>query len=315
MKRFCSYLLITALLLFSFGCGTQPAPQPATPSPIAVTEDDPAGGALPTVTLTDMLGRSVFVHGVPERIVSLCPTVTEILFALNAGDLLVGADDNSDYPAEVMTLPKMGGADMPDVDAIIAAAPDVVFVGNGTSDETLTALESAELSVVYAEAVTYEEIYASIALIAQITGTDAAELIAAMQSATAEVERMASDLEPQGVFYISAIDDAGIHTAAATSYIAALVNMAGGTLFTADDETLSPVFTMPELVSLNPQVLLVSSTVDTAALLSDPALSAAAAVTQGRVYTIEAELISRPGPRIAEALKQIYEGLALSLNS
>lgn len=314
MKRLLILLLCMLMALALIGCA--PVPPPAAPAVTAGMEPAASENAAPaSVALTDMLGRSVYVHGTPSRIVSLCPTVTELLFSLNRGDSVVGVDTNSDYPADVMGVSKMGEADAPNVEAIYAAAPDVVFVGNDTSEESLALLEAADLSVVYAEAVSYTDIFASIALIAQITGADATDFITEMQFAIADVERMAGFLDEQTVLYISAVDDAGIRSVNRSHYISTLIEMAGGAPVVTDTETILPAYSASDITAWNPQVILMSSAVDMSTLNADPALAALAAVQQGRVFTLDAELISRPGSRIVDGLEQIYDALEQAQNS
>ncbi len=282
------------------------APETPAPTPIVGGTDAPA------TVLTDMMGKQVTVRGVPQRIVSLSPASTEILFALSAQGNLVAVDENSDYPEEAAALQKVNEGD---VAAILALTPDMVFVGREFPQEAADQITAQNIPVVCAEAASYGDIYAGIALTAQILRADASKLVESMQQAVQEVNASASelDMQPTALFVLAYVD--GKTTAAGTNSLAfSLIELAGGIPVTSSAETF-PVYSAEDVAALAPDVILVSSDVDLETLIAAPGFGELPAVQEGRIYSVDATLVSRPGPRIVEGIREVYEALELSLMS
>ncbi len=280
---------------------------PEAPAPTPVT----GGTQVPATVLTDMMGRQVTVRGVPQRIVSLSPATTEILFALSAQGSIVAVDERSDYPEEAASVEKVGL----DAAAILALTPDMVFIGRDFPQEAADELTAQNIPVVCAEAATYGDIYAGIALTAQILRADASKLVEGMQQTVQEVNASAAELdrEPTVLFILGYAD--GKATAAGTNSLPfSLVELAGGIPVTSSAETF-PVYSAEDVTVLAPDVVLVSSDVDLETVTGAPGFSGLPAVQEGRIYSIDATLIGRPGPRIVEGMQEVYEALELSLMS
>jgi iron complex transport system substrate-binding protein len=260
-----------------------------------------------------MLGRGFGVAATPKRVVSLSPAGTEILFALGKGSSVVAVDEGSDYPTEAQQLPKVKADD---VEGIAALTPDVVFVSQSATEETIKALEGKGLLVVCAEAASYNDLFASIALMAQVMDTDAAPLVQSIQEAVRDASAKTAELDTQPTVYFAVSDDANGHVSAGPGSIAySIIQMAGGVPVTAAAAEAYPVYTSEELAALAPQVVLVSSKLDIEALYVAEGYKDLTAVQEGRVYAVDDALINRPGPRVAEGMQAVYEALELSLNS
>lgn len=312
-NRWLNILLIGVLLL----CACQ-APEVQTPTPAPVetpaATQEPAGTAAPVMAaLTDMLGREFTLKGTPQRVVSLSPASTEILFALEKGGAVVGVDEGSDYPADAQALPKLQETD---VDGIAALSPDVVFVSQSMSEDGVKALEDKGLCVVCAQAASYGDLYASIALTAQIMDVDAAPLVQTIQQAVRDVAAQAAELDMQPTVYlVLSYDENGVISAGPGSFAYSVLQMAGGAPVTAQATQTNPVYTTDELIALAPQVVLVSSAISLDDLCAADGFKDLAAVQEGRVYSVDLSLVSRPGPRVAEGMSEVYEALEMSLNS
>ncbi len=312
-NKWLNILLAGALLL----CACQ-APEVQAPTPAPV--ETPAATAEPTGTtapvmaaLTDMLGREFTLAGTPKRVVSLSPASTEILFALEKGGAVVGVDEGSDYPLDVASLPKLQAAD---VDGIAALSPDVVFVSQSMGEDGIKALEDKGLRVVCAEAASYGDLYASIALTAQVMDVDAAPLVQSIQEAVRDVATQATELDLQPTVYFAlSYGENGHASIGPGSFAYSVLQMAGGAPVTAQAGEAFPVYTTEELLSLAPQVVLVSSALDLNTLCEADGYKDLAAVQEGRVYSVDISLISRPGPRVAQGMSEVYEALEMSLNS
>ncbi len=285
---------------------TEPTAEPsaATPSP-AVPDGE---GVM--VTLIDLMNRQVQIVDRPAKIASLSPAVTEILYALDAGEKVVAVDDRAEYPTEVFAVPNRFSASAPDVDALSALEPDVVFAGAETPEEVAKQMEDAGMRVVYAEAGSYAQVYAAIALIAQVTGADAAGLIERMQNEALEVSAAAADIEPLNVCYVRSYDEEGCVVAGSASLINTLIQMSGGSAVTNELEDAWAEISYEALMNLDPDVLLVSDDIDVDVMLNDAAFADIRAALNGQVYSADEALISYPGPRITEGLRFVQDTLA-----
>lgn len=315
-NKWLSILLVGVLLLAACQAPVTAPEEPTAPPEAETPAEQTQAPALPATVLTDMTGRQVEVQGVPQRVVSLSPASTEILFALEKGASIVAVDADSDYPAETGALPKL---EQSDTAGIAAAQPDIVFVGRSFPQESIDSLTAEGICVVCAEAAAYGEINAGIALTAQIMGAEAEKntLVESMMEAVQEVSAQAAELETSPVTLVVLAYESGITTAAGPGSIPySVIQMAGGTpatanAITADGEKLS--YTAEELAALAPEVILVSSDIDLNALCEAEGYRDLPAVQEGRIYSIDGTLITRPGPRIAEGMREVYEALELSL--
>ncbi len=313
-SKWLNLLIVGALLLCACQAPQGPAATPAAMQPTPAATAAPEKTVAPVrANFTDMLGRGFGVAATPQRVVSLSPAGTEILFALGKGSSVVAVDEGSDYPAEAQQLPKLKADD---VEGITALTPDIVFVGQSATEETIKALEDKGLLVVCAEAASYNDLFASIALMAQVMDTDAAPLVQSIQEAVRDASAKTAELDTQPTVYFAVADDANGHVSVGPGSIAySIIQMAGGVPVTAAAAEAYPVYTSEELAALAPQVVLVSSKLDIDALYVAEGYKDLTAVQEGRVYSIDDALINRPGPRVAEGMQAVYEALELSLNS
>ena len=310
-NKWLNILLAGVLLLCACQAPEVQNPTPAPAETPAATAEPATAPAL--AALTDMLDREFTLKGTPQRVVSLSPASTEILFALEKGGAVVGVDEGSDYPADAQSLPKLQAAD---VDGIAALSPDVVFVSQAMGEDGIKALEEKGLCVVCAEAAAYGDLYASIALTAQVMDADAAPLVQSIQEAVRDVGAQAAELDLQPTVYLAlSYGENGHVSAGPGSFAYSVLQMAGGAPVTAQATQAYPVYTTEELLALAPQVILVPSTVDLDELCAADGYKDLAAVQEGRVYSVDLSLVSRPGPRVAQGMQEVYEALEMSLNS
>lgn len=261
------------------------------------------------VTITDDASRTVTVKAAPERIVSLAPGNTEILFALGLGDKVVGVTSYDDYPAEVKDIAKVGDFAGPNLEAVAAADPDIVFATTGVQADVITKLEELGATVVAVDPQNLAGLYADIAEMGQVTGTsaEADKLVADMKADVEEVKTAVKDAEPATAFV--EIGQNPLYTVGATTLLDELVTIGGGTNVVTEPGYVP--YSTEQLVKSDPQVYLVtlSSAGDAAAVAKRPGYSGIAAVKDGRIIILDDNLVSRPGPRIVEGLKQIAAGL------
>ncbi len=304
-NKWLSIAIAGVLLLVS--CSKPASVQPQTtetPAPTEAIEQLP-----PAAILTDMAGREIEVRGVPKRIVSLSPAATETLFALSKGDAVLAVDPLSE-PPEGAALEKVEPFAIASISAL---EPDMVFVGNSFSLAACEELVGEGIPVVYAEASSFGDIYAAIALIAQITGADAAPLIEGIQTEVMALSALAAELEPINVFFALYKNGQGYAAAGPGSLEYELLQLAGGMPITNNAAEEFPVYSLVELASLEPEAILLSAELNYETFIEQSELAGLECVEQGRVFKLEQAVVA--GPNIVKTLKNIYEALEMALIS
>ena len=307
MKKSILVLLTIIMILSLFvGCANQDAQDTQTPEQ---TPEQTVGKDTLDAD-TDALGDEVDTDIDTESmtIISTAPNITEILFALGCGDQIVGVDVYSTYPEGAAEIEQVGDYNGFDVEKVISLSPTVVFAGNTLQIQGIDALEEAGLNVVAAEPTYYEDIAESITLIGSVVGKEdeAAALNEQMAAAAATVEQKAAQIEDKPtVYYVMGIGEYGNWTSGEGSFINSVMEMAGGVCITAGSEKEWFEYPVEDLVTADPDILIVSSNVTEEALLAETGYADLTAVQNGTYYFISADIIERPGPRITEALETI----------
>ncbi|WP_117238475.1 ABC transporter substrate-binding protein [Thermus sediminis] len=260
------------------------------------------------LTVTDDLGRTVTLKAPPKRIVTMLPSVTETVCALGACDRIVATDDYSDWPERVKGLPKAGGLYNPNPELIVALRPDLVLVSKyGRLYETL---ERAGLTVYAVRTETYEDIFRTTRTLGRLLGLpgEAERLVAQIQREVyAEEARAARARNRPRVYYEI---DPTPYTVGPESFIGVLIQKARGVNIIPRELGLFPKIS-PELVlERNPEVIVATYPGALESIRRRPGWDRVAAVRQGRicVYTGgEDNLLSRPGPRVAQGLRLLVD--------
>ncbi|AIS51514.1 ABC-type Fe3+-hydroxamate transport system, periplasmic component [Thermoanaerobacter kivui] len=302
-------LLLVFVLAFSLtACSTNTATKPENTSQTAT---ETVKSQFP-LKITDFLGREVTIEKEPQRIVSLAPSITELIYALGAGNKVVGVTDFDNYPPEVKDVPKVGGFKGPNIEAITAQKPDIIFASTLSGKEQMESLEKMGIPVVMLEAKNIDQIYQSIKLIGQITGTEkkGEELIKEMQDKIKEINDKVKDLPKVSVFYLVSLD--GNWTAGKGTFIDELINLAGGENV-ADDVNGWAQYSVEELVKKNPDVIIASSMggkVNIEDIKKMAGYKDTNAVKNGKVFVVSNDdIISRASNRIVLGLEEIVKFL------
>ena len=324
MKRyilaFLSLLMVIGLLL-SAACAPAEAPvvPPPEPLPSEVPSEPPAPPPeleepLPSFPLTvvDDLGRTIEIEKLPQRVISLSPGNTEILFALGLDDEIVGVTAYCNYPEAAKTKPRVGGYYPPDIEKIVSLEPDLVFADAIHEKAVLPALEDVGLTVVANAAESVDAVLHDITLMGQIMGKSrrasqlVADLTQRIEVITAKTGALISEQRPR-VLYVCWHDP--IWTQGSKTFIDDLIGKAGGMNIASDFEK-SRIISLEAVVARNPQVIAVSGMGTTRGLIfssikNESRLRGTEAIVKGQVYEIDSDLIDRPGPRIVDALEQV----------
>ncbi|MBI1922893.1 ABC transporter substrate-binding protein, partial [Candidatus Poribacteria bacterium] len=258
--------------------------------------------------------REVTLPSVPQRIVSIGPANTEILFAIGAGELVVGVDRFSDYPPEAKQLEQVGGLISPAFDKVVSLNPDLVIVGISIDRDSIDKLASLGLNVALIAPSNLNDIYKAIQLIGQMTNrqSQSEKVVADMQARVKAVRDVVAKISKEQrlrVFYELWPDP--LRSAGPGSFIHDLIGLAGGINIASDAKTPWPLFSLETLVERAPQVIFTTRKESLGELKTGQrkAFSGLAAVRTGRVYLLDNDEISHPGPRVVRALEAIARAL------
>jgi iron complex transport system substrate-binding protein len=253
-------------------------------------------------TVVDELDRTVHVPLRAERIVSLAPSVTEILFALGAGDRVVGVTSYCDYPSEARSKESVGDTLKPNVERIVALKADLVIVSTASQVESFVQkLEALGIPVYVTNPRSIEGVLESISAIGAIIGVaDAArQLTDKLRGRIALISSRLADRTPPSVFVILGTEP--LITAGASSFINDLVNRAGGRSISADVSGDYPQYSLETAIAKEPEIILLQA----GGNVLPERLKQTPAARAGRVYRMDDDLLLRPGPRIVDGLEQM----------
>jgi iron complex transport system substrate-binding protein len=317
-------ILLVCLLLVASLLMTACSPQDAeTPEDIA-TEDvgeveEPTQPPQPTpepqpetLVFTDGLGRTIELAGPASAIVTLGPSVLESLFAIGAGDQVVGREEYSTYPEEALEISSVGSlwGGLP-TEAIVALEPDLVIAPQIISPEQVSALEDLGLTVFWqANPVDFEGLYANLTDLAELTGrqAEAEELIDSLSERVDAVMAVISTIEERPtVFYeLDATDPENPFTVGVGTFIDTIITMAGGTNIGAVLEGDYAMISSEEVIIQNPEIILLADApygVTPESIAERPGWDAISAVQNDQVYPFDPFLVSVPGPRLVDGLE------------
>lgn len=302
-RLFAAAVLVAALLLCTLGaavlvgCGSD-SDSAADPSPSS------SAGPL---TVTDDAGGEVTLEQPAARVVSLAPANTEIAFAIGAGDKLVGGTSYDDYPEEAKALPKIGDFANPSVEKIVALQPDLVLAAGGIQAGLRSKLEKLGMEVYVVDPTAYEGVIDTITEMGQLMGVtdEAAEVTEAMETAAADVAAKVGSLG-KNVTFIE-IYSKPLMTAGSGSYVDDLVALAGGMNLGASAGAGFPTYSNEVLIEEDPAVYVAVSGAQSSPgdIAKRPGHGQMSAVENDRVYVIDDNLITRPGPRLALGLQEL----------
>jgi iron complex transport system substrate-binding protein len=298
---------------------TLPPVPTATPEPTAMPEptattvpaDNPA-----SMTFTDGLGRTITLSGPAQRVVSLAPSNTEILYYVGAGAQTVGRDEFSDYPADAVNLPAIGGSwGGYNLEAIVALKPDLVLAAEINTPEQVQALADLGLTVYYLKnPVTLPGMYGNLEIVARMTGHEAetAALIDSLKArvlaVVEKVKRTAADDRPLVYYELDATDANAPFTFGAGTFLDAMITVAGGVNAGGTLNTPWAQISAEKVIELNPVIILLGDAAygtTPESVAARPGWNAIDAVKNSNIYPFDDNLVSRPGPRLVDGLEAL----------
>jgi iron complex transport system substrate-binding protein len=261
------------------------------------------------IAVIDDYGRTIELKGTPKRIVSTAPTPTEILFAVGAGNLVVGVDDYSDYPAEAANLTKVGSFEL-NVEAILSLKPDLVVSSDLVPMAQLDLLEQQGIPYMILAARTLDDVFKDLKMVGVITGhiQQADVLVDQLEARVDAVKAktLADNVSKPKVY----LEFYPLWTYGPGSFGDDLIKLAGGTNIAGNTSAEYVPLTDEFVIAQNPDIIVYTvgtnyngTTPETIA--ARPGWSGISAVVNGKVYSIDDNLVSRYGPRIVDALEQL----------
>lgn len=302
--------IIVMVALLVAGCSTPKGE--IAPSPV------PTQGPVSDQTeFVDGLGRSVTLDQPAQKIISIAPSNTEILYAIGAGSQLVGRDEFSDYPSEAKELPSVGGGfGALDTETMVALKPDLVLASQLTPAEQVEAIEKLGLKVYFlANPVDIESMLENLRIIGKITGrgTQAETLIESLQNRIAAVDEKLTGLQNRPlVFYqLDSTDPNAPWTAGPGSFIDTLISRAGGRNLGSELSDAYAQLSIEQLLIDQPEMIIVGDYtwggVTAEAVMARAGWAGLEAIKQSQVFVFDDNLVSRPGPRMVDGLEAMVK--------
>lgn len=261
--------------------------------------------------MTDQLGRSIVIPDGPERIISLAPSNTEILFSLGLDEKVAAVTDYCDFPVEAQQKPSIGGFSNPNLEEIIALQPELVLATSMHEQSLIPQLEQRGLTVFALNPKTMEEVCDAITMVGEITGRkeESREVVRDIEQRVENVQAMIKALQPgesPTVFY--AVWHDPLMAAGSNTLQDVLITMAGGINIASKLDEYADI-SLEYLIEADPEVIIVntshgSNVNETLGFLqTEPRLENTSARLNGHIYEIDGNLSSRPGPRLVDGLE------------
>lgn len=318
MKKWYSLFLTLLLAVGLLGaCGGQgDSGKEESNNKEAKTEQN-AGDTFP-VTLKDAADKEVTIEKKPEKIVSLMPSNTEILFELGAGGEVVGVSDIDDYPENVQKKEKVGGYDGLNTEKIIALKPDLVFSHASSSDmwkDGLKQLEDSGITVFVVEnAESFDQVYETIGTIGKATGhsKEASDLVEEMKDKIDGIKKKAKGIkeEDQKSVFVEISPSPEIYAAGKNTFMDQMLEAINAK--NAVKEEGWPKLNEEAIVEMNPDVIIANyNFVENATdeVMKRKAWKDITAVKEKQVYQVDENIVSRPGPRLVEGVEELAKAI------
>jgi iron complex transport system substrate-binding protein len=258
-------------------------------------------------TAKDSKGKEVVIEKEPKRIISVAPSVTELIYALGKGDELVGRTDYDDYPEQVKNVQSIGSLTDPNVEKIIELKPDVVVASTHFKDDVAKKLEDLGIKVVVLyNAKDFNGAYGSINTLGQIINAqdNAKNLVASMKKKIEDVKEKVKGKETPKTYYVVGFGKDGDYTATGDTFIGQMIEMAGGNNIAKDGAGWK--YSLEKIIENNPEYIVISKNFG----MKDQFISTAgykelSAVKNNKVIEIDDNLLNRQGPRLADGVEAL----------
>lgn len=307
------HVALLLVVLLTAGCGgaasnSQPGQQPAPAG------NEASSSAFP-LTITDATGTEIYLEKAPERLVSLAPSNTENAFALGLGSKVVGVTDWDNYPEEVKKIEKIGGLE-PNVEKILSLEPDLVIAHVSANHKSIQPLRDAGLRVLaLPDSKSFDGVYEALRMLGKATGTQdkAEEVIQQMEQKKAAITAKVAGLSEKEKVKVWVEVSPDLHTAGRGTFIDDLIRLAGGINVAAEEEGWVQL-SEEQVIAAQPDVIITTyggyeTKKPSEQIRARKAWADLPAVKENRIYDVNSDLVSRPGPRLVEGLEQVAKCL------
>ncbi|MDD3840663.1 MAG: ABC transporter substrate-binding protein [Clostridia bacterium] len=305
LKNILVLFVVIALIFVSVGCANNQNSSDDLNGETEVMDEETS------IELIDMTGEKVIMNKSPEKIVSLSPANTEILFDLGLDDKIVGVTEYCDYPEEAKNKQKVGDFDGPNIEVITSIMPDLVVAGGYMHEDAISQLKDLGIVVISSEANDFNDIYNSIEMIGKATATEdrAEQIVAQMKSKVDEIKNRVKDKKKPKVFFIVEYGT-DLWTVSKGSFMHDAIEICGGINIAQDGETPWCKYSMEKVVEKNPDAIFITKHVgDIEQIKKDDVLKNTDAMKNQKLFVIDDNIIVRGTPRIVEGLEVMYECL------
>lgn len=271
------------------------------------------------ITVTDDTGAALTLPAPAQRVISLAPHVTELLYAAGGGAKMVGAVSYSDYPPAAKQLPRVGDNKALDLERIVALKPDLIVVWrHGNAQRQLDRLRELHIPLFFSEPHRLDDVAVSLSKLGQLLGTSstADAAAAAYRQDIASLRAQYAKRAPVSVFY--QVWDQPLMTLNGEHMVSDVIELCGGRNVFAKLQPLVPTVSTEAVLAANPEAIVTAAPGATRPDTTLPQLSAwrawprLSAVANNNLFAIDGDLINRPAPRIAQGAKQMCEDLELA---
>ncbi|EEG78274.1 ABC transporter substrate-binding protein [Dethiobacter alkaliphilus] len=297
-------LLVSLALLV--GCGDNNGENNGNNNGEEEAADNGTEEATYPMTFVDDTGQEMEITAEPQRIISLTPNLTETLFALELGDRVVGVSDECNYPEEALEVDQVGSAWGLNLEAILALEPDLVVASGQTPQDAVDQLRENNLTVVVFAPRTLDDIEEMFRQVATVAGVpeNGVELANEMSDGREAFSQKVAAEEGERPTVFVMIDE-NLYTVGSGEFMNEMINNAGGINVAEDIGAGWPQISEEEFLQIDPEVI-ISSFTPRDDILANSNWQGINAVQNGRVYNINDDVVTRPGPRIVEGLEELY---------
>ncbi|UTY56492.1 cobalamin-binding protein [Massilia sp. erpn] len=265
------------------------------------------------ITVNDDDGKAVTVQKPAQRVVSLAPHVTELLFAAGGGDKIVGAVTYSDYPEAAKKIPRVGDNRQVDMERLIALKPDLLVIWrHGSSERQIDMLRQLNIPIFHSEPQTLDAIPEGLIRLGRLMGTESAA-----QPAAAEMKRKLAALRaqyagrpPVRTFY--QVWDKPLYTLNGSHIVSDALRVCGGENIFASMKITAPVVSVEGVLQEDPEAIFGTAEKDYGGVNLWRQYSTLKATRQGNLFTVEGDLLNRAGPRMIQGTAILCEKLELA---
>ena len=320
--KFTALLLSLSLLLtLCVGCAQDKPETPADNRPQTSQSTETTPDVKPSkevsteVTFTDMMGREIMLDKPAERIVVLAASDCEILYAIGAGETLVGRGEYCDYPAQALQVPAIGSGGETNIEQIIALQPDVLLMNDmDQSKEQVEQLEKAGITVVMSNDSDIAEVYTAIEMIGVLTGKNdnAAAVIDSMKTTFADIQAKSTGDGTQTVYFEVSPLQWGLWTAGTDTFMDEIATMLGLKNCFSDVSGWAEI-SEEQVLERNPDFIVTitmyfgEGPTPEEEILSRAGWENVTAVKNGKILNLQNNELSRPAPRLADGAQMLFD--------